>query len=892
MKKQLVLLLACLLWWASDAQAYTNLAAAYSAMGFNPAAPGNAVVVLFSDPHMSLDPGNGWITTNLDPRLVNNVNVMVPPPAKILVNGDETSWYSTCPGQLPNWTAARTYGSNEMALWLPAVQAFTNIAQTNILWVPGNHDQDPRETNAELFCQMFPKMPPYQLFDLAGVRFFLLNGGNMGYLSESEQHWLKQQVALTSPTQTVAVLIHQPPYGVNRGNSVMLQECFRDWPTRWWTFSGHGHYYSQQVYDIGRSNVTLSCVGSVNTNTFNGQTTNPGFMVLCLSNGIAGRVYYHFLNGSFDVVEQPDWQHPAHFTPNFGEVPGLLWRREKVPPPGTTLPEVIKAVFAYDAGYYYAYTSELQWALPLGRYGNQATHFLLNTGIDPTIATVSFSADHTNWIQVPACGPTNAIYYYPIPDQIAGLATGYARFYDASGSDNFVYGWGLATANPPPWTTFPQLVPLADQSAVAGRLFTITNLTVAPYAPPDVLKFSLLSAPVGATVDQYSGLFSWEPPIADSPATTIVTVKVSDNGTVPMCATQQFFISFWRPVNTIIVSPQWTSGQYKFTVSGDIGLVYTVSASTNLLDWTLLSTNHPPNLPFQITDPDATNFPYRFYRVAVAPWTGVVTNVDTNVPPPPPPFVWDSDATNFLAQAGIAITTNKAVPTALNTLVQSAKAHGWWTNCDAIYPFVGATAAAHSLNLKSTNYCILWHGAVSHNANGVTGDGSTGYGDTQFNPSVANAQFQLTSAHLFAYNATRALPEWCPLLGCWMLDYSSWAVLRAVGFVVGGLNEPVFAQIAVFAADMRGPLLVSRTGPAAEFLAVGSSAGSATNATSSLPNANLGVLAAIHNGGSVNGYCAANLRGATIGGGLTAEQWVVLRQDWDQFQAALGRKVL
>ena len=131
MKKQLFLLLAYLLWWASDAQAYTNLAAAYSAMGFNPAAPGNAVVVLFSDPHISLDPGNGWITTNLDPLLVNNVNAMVPPPAKILVNGDETSWYSTCPGQLPNWTDAKTHGSNEMALWLPAIQVFTNIAQTS-----------------------------------------------------------------------------------------------------------------------------------------------------------------------------------------------------------------------------------------------------------------------------------------------------------------------------------------------------------------------------------------------------------------------------------------------------------------------------------------------------------------------------------------------------------------------------------------------------------------------------------------------------------------------------------------------------------------------------------------------------------------------------------------
>src|SRR5438132_1544268 len=95
-----------------EAHAYTNLDDAYSAIGFNPNAPGNAVVVLFSDPHMTLDPGRG-ITTNLDYRLVNSINAMTPPPARILVSGDICTTYSPLPGYLPSGGTYLDWGTNE-----------------------------------------------------------------------------------------------------------------------------------------------------------------------------------------------------------------------------------------------------------------------------------------------------------------------------------------------------------------------------------------------------------------------------------------------------------------------------------------------------------------------------------------------------------------------------------------------------------------------------------------------------------------------------------------------------------------------------------------------------------------------------------------------------------
>ena len=87
-----------------SAQGYTNLTSAYSAMGFDPSAPGNAVVVFFSDPHMNSQVWAGIspiLTTNLDSRLVNIVNAMDPPPARIVVAGDISNSYCPVPGGTP-----------------------------------------------------------------------------------------------------------------------------------------------------------------------------------------------------------------------------------------------------------------------------------------------------------------------------------------------------------------------------------------------------------------------------------------------------------------------------------------------------------------------------------------------------------------------------------------------------------------------------------------------------------------------------------------------------------------------------------------------------------------------------------------------------------------------
>jgi hypothetical protein len=65
------------------------------------------------------------------------------------------------------------------------------------------------------------------------------------------------------------------------------------------------------------------------------------------------------------------------------------------------------------------------------------------------------------------------------------------------------------------------------------------------------------------------------------------------------------------------------------------------------------------------------------------------------------------------------------------------KADGLWTKMRAVYPFVGGTASTHKFNLKNPvdsdgAFRMVFNGGILHNANGVTFDGSTGYGDTKF----------------------------------------------------------------------------------------------------------------------------------------------------------------
>ena len=94
--------------------------------------------------------------------------------------------------------------------------------------------------------------------------------------------------------------------------------------------------------------------------------------------------------------------------------------------------------------------------------------------------------------------------------------------------------------------------------------------------------------------------------------------------------------------------------------------------------------------------------------------------------------VSDADAQAFVTNANI---DDQVQANAINDLVIGMKADGTWSKMKAIYPFVGGTATSHSFNLKDTSvHQITWFGGLTHDANGVTPNGTNGYGNLNFNP--------------------------------------------------------------------------------------------------------------------------------------------------------------
>jgi autotransporter-associated beta strand protein len=171
-----------------------------------------------------------------------------------------------------------------------------------------------------------------------------------------------------------------------------------------------------------------------------------------------------------------------------------------------------------------------------------------------------------------------------------------------------------------PTNTPPVFAPVSNVTITAGQRLFVTNSATDGDVPIQSLTWSLQPQSAGATINATNGLFTWRPTISQSPSTNLFTVVVTDNGSPPMSATQTFSVFVLRPAPPVFSSPVLASGTFQSTVNGSLGPDYSVYAASNLsTDWQLLLLTNPVALPFQFTDPTATNFPQRYYRVLLGP---------------------------------------------------------------------------------------------------------------------------------------------------------------------------------------------------------------------------------------------------------------------------------
>jgi hypothetical protein len=262
---------------------------------------------------------------------------------------------------------------------------------------------------------------------------------------------------------------------------------------------------------------------------------------------------------------------------------------------------------------------------------------------------------------------------------------------------------------------------------------------------------------------------------------------------------------------------------------------------------------------------------------------------------------FDPDALAFFARVtaagGTLSATEKA---AVNTLVVQMKAAGIWTPMKAIYPMVGASAAACAQNLKSSSFTGTFTSGWTFASTGVTPNGTSAYMDTNLIP---NNSLSVNSTHLSYYSRTdnggttvksemgaTSSASFLPLIQLLVYGNDGMGNNR---FLAQAYDYTAGTQISVSGTNSLGFFTASRT--AINLLKAyknNSSIGSATtNQTqTTMPTNNL-YLGGFNDKGVAKQFSNRESAFASIGDGLTDTQASNLYTAVQAFQTTLARNV-
>jgi hypothetical protein len=171
---------------------------------------------------------------------------------------------------------------------------------------------------------------------------------------------------------------------------------------------------------------------------------------------------------------------------------------------------------------------------------------------------------------------------------------------------------------PAPTNTPPIFAAISNQTVNVGQTVAFTASVTDTDLPPQTLTFALLAGATNATLNTNSGAFSFRPLVTQAKSTNGFTLKVADNGSPSLSATQSFSVIV-NPLSAPgLGSISLAGGQISFNISGQSGPDYAIETSTNLTQWSNVFITNSPALPFTWTDA-ATNSPQRFYRIKLGP---------------------------------------------------------------------------------------------------------------------------------------------------------------------------------------------------------------------------------------------------------------------------------
>ena len=150
---------------------------------------------------------------------------------------------------------------------------------------------------------------------------------------------------------------------------------------------------------------------------------------------------------------------------------------------------------------------------------------------------------------------------------------------------------------------------------------------------------------------------------------------------------------------------------------------------------------------------------------------------------------YDAEAQAFFDRVAAAGGTLSATEkTATNQLVLDMKAAGIWTSMNAVYPMVGASAAACAQNLVSSSFTGSFTSGWTFASTGVTPNGVSAYMDTNLNQS---GNLTPSNNHISIYSRTDINGTVSPLnlqCDCGITDFIAFSFSQIQSRLNGNFN--------------------------------------------------------------------------------------------------------
>jgi hypothetical protein len=253
---------------------------------------------------------------------------------------------------------------------------------------------------------------------------------------------------------------------------------------------------------------------------------------------------------------------------------------------------------------------------------------------------------------------------------------------------------------------------------------------------------------------------------------------------------------------------------------------------------------------------------------------------------------FDLDAQSFFARvdaAGGNLTTIEQ--NAINELVVQMKANNIWNSMKAIYPMVGASAAACSQNLKSSSFTGTFTSGWTFASTGATPNGTSAYLDSGLN---ASGNLTRPNNHISFYSRTQNSSG-----NYWNIGAEASTLSSILGVYFSAVANKLFlaGAYSAYAAQINitntlGLHIGSQISNTSQKLYQNSSllATNGISNTFALPNLNYWIGASNKNG-VVDLPAPHQCAFASIGDGLNDTQASNLYTAVQAFQTTLGRQV-